>query len=254
MPDGTDLQRLTTGFDPAYSASGRLLAFSRWQLEHPGTADIWVMNSDGSGERQLTALGDAPNRSEASDPSISSSLARVAFSLSRRGETEVYTVRLDGTHARRLTAARAFDGNPVFSPAGNRILWVRTSRDFSESSLWVMRANGGHKKRLMKDFAIWDVDWSPGGERIAYTNSGRLKLIRADGTFVRTVAAGVPSHTDVSWSPDGRRIAIARNRREGGSVTAYSRDGTEQVSIDFGAAIDDVEGFVNGVAWQPEPL
>ncbi len=47
--NGSGLRRLTSGFDPAFSADGTRVAFTRFD-EPPG---LWVINADGSGERQL---------------------------------------------------------------------------------------------------------------------------------------------------------------------------------------------------------
>jgi Tol biopolymer transport system component len=59
--DGTHLQRLTTapGSDvfPAISSDGKLIT---WQAQRNGSRGIYLMNADGSHQRQLTEFGSAP--------------------------------------------------------------------------------------------------------------------------------------------------------------------------------------------------
>src|SRR3954453_5788526 len=49
-PDGSDKRKLTTGggtFEPTFDAQGQRIAFGRGGF-------IWVMNADGSGQRNVT--------------------------------------------------------------------------------------------------------------------------------------------------------------------------------------------------------
>ena len=53
---------------------------------------------------------------------------RIAFvstpTLADEGKFEIYTMRADGSDARRLTNNAAFDAGPTFSPDGKRIAFV----------------------------------------------------------------------------------------------------------------------------------
>ena len=55
--DGSNVVRLTTDADgegwPAWSPDGRFIAYER-RATSDALADIWVMNADGSSERDLT--------------------------------------------------------------------------------------------------------------------------------------------------------------------------------------------------------
>jgi len=56
--DGTEYQRLTAGSDyrPTWSPDGQGIAFVRWNFLNavPGNGQIWLINADGTGLRQLT--------------------------------------------------------------------------------------------------------------------------------------------------------------------------------------------------------
>jgi TolB protein len=53
--NGSNLRYLTSGIDPALSPDGRQVAFTRWMGNSTGVlGDLWVINTDGSGERKVT--------------------------------------------------------------------------------------------------------------------------------------------------------------------------------------------------------
>jgi dipeptidyl aminopeptidase/acylaminoacyl peptidase len=52
--DGSHLRLLTNGMDPALSPDGKWVAFTRWEGSGNGDwGSLWVINIDGSGERQV---------------------------------------------------------------------------------------------------------------------------------------------------------------------------------------------------------
>ena len=106
--DGTGLVRLTAGPDgePAFSPNGKLIAFSSLRR---GDRDIYTLAPDGSNLRQITF-----SRAEDRDPTWSSDGTRFAFETTRNGgQTDIYSVRADGTGSAKLagtTAERARSG------------------------------------------------------------------------------------------------------------------------------------------------
>ena len=60
-PNGKNLRYLTTGMDPALSPDGKQVAFTRWDGQDNGvTGSVWVINVDGTGERQVAAGANQP--------------------------------------------------------------------------------------------------------------------------------------------------------------------------------------------------
>ena len=52
--NGSNLRYLTNGIDPAISPDGKQVAFTRWSGSSTGVlGDLWVINTDGSGERKV---------------------------------------------------------------------------------------------------------------------------------------------------------------------------------------------------------
>jgi Tol biopolymer transport system component len=123
-PDGSNLERLTD--DPAYddqgalSPDGKQLAFV--SSRGTGSADIWVLDLQTRGVRNLTR---APANFR---PSWSADGKWIAFSSDRNtpvrrddGRFEqshavsIYLMRADGTDVRRITSGDKFAGSPKWS-------------------------------------------------------------------------------------------------------------------------------------------
>ncbi|WP_173047351.1 PD40 domain-containing protein [Nitrospira sp. KM1] len=96
------------------------------RLVEPGQLEIFVMNSDGSGRRQVTANG-ASNFA----PYFHPDGKRIMFSsnVETRAEGErptfhLYLVGDDGAGLERVTFDGQFNSFPMFSPDGRRLVWV----------------------------------------------------------------------------------------------------------------------------------
>ena len=73
---------------------------------------------------------------------------------------------------RRITATRALDSQPDWSPDGRRIVFVRQEPGRRGSSLYVVRRDGGGVYRLTHDQQVVAMPaWSPNGRTIAYAAS-----------------------------------------------------------------------------------
>jgi Tol biopolymer transport system component len=84
--------------------------------------ELWVMNADGSEQRQLTHLGGANF-----GPSWTPDGKKIIFSSNyknpRGGNFDLYLVALDGTGLTQITNDEGFDGFPMFSPDGKKLIW-----------------------------------------------------------------------------------------------------------------------------------
>ena len=155
--DGSEHRPLTkpgtVGRTPnlAWSPDGRKLAF----LSDAGCGDFcfWlsVVNSDGSGLRNLTSklgAGRGPGRGPASDPAWSPDGRKVAFvRLNASIGTPIYVVKASGGGLRNLTPKPVGTHSaPVWSPDGRKIAF--TSERDGNSEVYVMNANGSGQRGL----------------------------------------------------------------------------------------------------------
>jgi Tol biopolymer transport system component len=162
--DGTNVKRLTNtvGYDggPWWSPDGKRIVYRanhpqdstevkqykdllEQHLVKPSKVEIYVMNADGSGQRQVTALGGANF-----GPSWSPDGTRIIFSSNfvapRSGNFELYLVDASESMAtaeklERLTTSEVFDGFAMFSPDGKRLMWAsnRHAKTTGETNVFV---------------------------------------------------------------------------------------------------------------------
>ena len=173
--DGTNIKRLTRGIgsedQPAWSPVGALIAYR--YIGPDGRADIWVMNTDGSNARNLTA--DLPADTERRSPAWSADGTRIAFASQQSGIEDVvssiWTMRADGTDKRMLTKTlTGYDAWPTWSPDGRRIAFIR-QYDL-EGDIAIVDANGGEPTRVSLLGRQLTPSWSPDGESIAFVQPG----------------------------------------------------------------------------------
>lgn len=124
-PDSSRLvYRAAHPTDPAEVAKYKELLAQR--LVEPGQLEIFVINANGSGKRQVTSNG-ASNFS----PYFHPDGQQIIFSsnLETQGQGgrpsfHLYLVRDDGTGTERITTEGHFNSFPMFSPDGKRLVWV----------------------------------------------------------------------------------------------------------------------------------
>ncbi len=108
-------------------------------LVKPLHMELWLMNADGSNQRQITSNG-AANFC----PYFTPDGKRIIFASnvqSKGFDFDLFTINKDGSGQERITTAPGFDGFPVFSPDGTYIVWssARAKPDSHEMNLFVAR-------------------------------------------------------------------------------------------------------------------
>ncbi len=180
--------------------------------------DIYVINADGSGKRQLTFA--EPGEVYA-DPSFSfSELSKVLYIHSKglSGSFDLYMMDEDGAnkklvleHDETLLAIN----DPMFSPNGDRIIFEAKVRESGPDgnpvyNIFTVDTDGGDLKRITQDDGEADVlpQYSPDGTMITYytwvfENGGRTHRIRisnVDGSGEKIISS-YPWESSPSWIP-----------------------------------------------------
>ena len=207
-PDGSALTALTPAVggisarEPAWSPDGRLIAFDHAGGPAGGERGwgIWVMNADGSNQRQITR---EPEDVATSDtyPTWSPDGTRIAFVRDR----DLFVMNADGSGVQSLTATfdRSVD-DPDWSPRGDQIA-------FSDGfDLYVMGADGTSPPQLIPTTTANQryPSWSPDGTTIAYAQLNEVGRVNPDGSGETILVSGRREVWDVAWSPSGTRIAF----------------------------------------------
>lgn len=214
-----------------------------------------------------TTSGSTPVRLNAGNvsrsPSASPDGNRIAFYVAQfelNGDRtdDIFAVDRNGMNMRQLTREPGYDGDPAWSPAGDRIAYRRIEPGTGRGAVWVMNADGSQKMKLTGDLPATETAgapaWSADGSRIAFitTWSGdpgwgsTLWIMNADGSGKRRlIAAGEAGDRDPTWSPDGSSIAFIRAYGDDTDITIVSVDSGELVRL-------SLPGQQEGPAWSPD--
>lgn len=199
--------------------------------------DIWVVEPDGSGLRNLTN-----HPAHDTMPAWSPDGKHIAFMRSDVYgplgglQWDVYVMDADGSGIRNVTRTpEVSEGTPDWSPDGSKLIFERYTDD--GQYLYTMNVAGSGARRLTRGA---NPSWSPDGEWIAFDTGGGsaaedwVLMIRPDGTGRGTVRPGDTDDSHPDWSPDGRRIVFSRDeglvivKRDGNGLrTLYPEEGYE---------------------------
>ncbi len=112
-------------------------------LIRPTTLEIMLMKSNGSHKRQVTNLGAA-----SFGPAFTTDGKRIIFSsnydpekhsIGGEGNFELWLINPDGTRLDRVTYSDGFDGFPMFSPDGKKLVWAsnRNAKAPHETNIFI---------------------------------------------------------------------------------------------------------------------
>lgn len=257
---GTQLNRLSRltisdqdGFDPVYLTQGDEVIMSpRFSLSDPNEITYVALGRDYSriylynlstGRRE--SLGEFDGQVLA--PRFSNDGSKMAFSIIRGGNTDVYVMDLASRQLRRLTNDPGIDTSPSFSPDNSQIVF--TSDRSGSARLYTMRADGSGQRPISRGGGLYTApNWSPRGDLIAFTKQagGRFStgVMRPDGGGERILSSSY-FEEGPSWAPNGRYIMFAR-QAPGGDTRLWTVDLSGRVIAQSGYT-----GRGTDPAWSP---
>ncbi|MCK5786294.1 MAG: PD40 domain-containing protein [Candidatus Sabulitectum sp.] len=120
---------------PNWSPAGDLILYQRYT---GGQWDIWVMNTDGSGQTKVTT-----GAGDKTDASFSPDGQWIVYSSDQDGldYANLFVLPVAGGNTVRVTNFNGYDGAPSWSPDGNRISFESCQGDPDESqgtSIWIV--------------------------------------------------------------------------------------------------------------------
>ena len=236
------------------------IAFHRFYGRSGVTAGIFVINPDGTGERQLTHPAFRTN-DEA--PDFAPDGSNVIFSRhERRNRDTIQRVSLNGGAVHRLDPACPAGGcqhegayDATYSPDGKQIAFVRiwgpTPRGGHGppkfNAIYVMSARGTHLRKVVSERSlsafVASPGWSPDGKQIAFARapfrsgsgdltprSSAIYVVRASGKGIRRITQPSLNGGDrPDFSPDGTLIlfhSLPKSGELGGQYYTVHPDGS----------------------------
>jgi TolB protein len=246
---------------PDWSPDGNQILFAA----RSGSWDIYVINADGSGLRNLTNTPDIHEYS----PSWSPNGKSIAFSrgspttkprsngngtVTSVNTTNIFVMNSDGSNAAQLTNEDSNNLSPKWSPDGRLIAFVSNRIDGSPE-IFVMNADGLGQANVT-DFperGVYGTDptWSPDGRFIAFTRHSKdrsdIFIVDVDGDNLRQLTHSAGQDSYPAWSPNGQWIAFVTSIDRTGQIHLLSPDGTNTI------ALTDLAGVSHSApAWSPD--
>ena len=236
--------------DVTWTPDGKIIFPTRDSVK----TDIWLINGDGAGKRQLTA-GDALERS----PETSPDGRFIVYVSTENGRQNVWRMNADGGSQTALTNGEG-ESFPVFTPDGK---WVVYS-SMRDRSLWRVSVEGGESQQLSSN-SHRRISISPDGKKLAHigrvNNQAKLIIesfpecvalnqfdvnIINEAAFFRTV-----------WARDGKSVIyyindaafvgnLWRQSLDGGAPQKLTNFTSERI-LDFAVSPDENQiAFVRG--------
>jgi len=232
LVDSADASQMTL-FNLAWSPDGRI-AYSQIPVDCCSTPwSIFVVSSDTGGTPQLlyegglagswsrdgrmayscldgglcleganvlqgeTALGD-------SRPAWEGDGVHLIFALdSRPGSDGLYVLDTRNYSVAPVLLAPSDDvlfSDPILSPDGTHIGYVRSAAYVVGSEIWVVNVDGTGATRLTSGHIDSQPAWSPDASEIAFVRDNEAWLMNSDGSDLARVVSGT-SIRSIAWSP-----------------------------------------------------
>ena len=220
-----------------------------------GADEVWLWPANGDAGFQLTSLGGRIH-----SMSWSPDGRNVAVSCNRYGSYDIYVVEVSSGESARLTDGPLYAVNPVFTPDGRRILYVRLDERWEDHDVIGISLDGKEQEIVVRDTDFFDYSYggafgyplvSADGERILFRSqcSGHVNI------WTAPLAGGEPEplfledaeQDHAVWSPAGQRVAYTSNRN--GALDLWVADASTGQSK---ALFSPEVGVCSAPQWSPD--
>jgi len=184
-----------------------------------GNPDIWIMDPDGSNQKQLT-VGLGSDRYGLSVSPDGRYILFVSFRAGN-GNGNTWRVDIDGSNPKQLTNGSGVEINPFCSPDSKWVFYLTAGSRIR----WKVPIDGGEPVQLTGLHSNI-LGFSPNGNLIAYLTSLDQTKIRKvgiasfEGGEPITVLDQVEHAPRMQWAPDGSALTYFGNR--GGTSNIWS--------------------------------
>ena len=198
----------------AWSPDGRIVYFS----VASGVPDIWIMNADGTGQKQLTV-----DKGVNLQPKVTPDGRYIVFASIRNDQANIWRINLDGSDPRQLTNGNS-DWEPAVTPDSRWVIY--TAQRSGMTYLWKVSIDGGDAVQLMDKYTN-SPEVSPDGKWIVCSyrkdvnSTWRYAIIPIEGGEPIKIFDLLGKKGNFRWSPDGRSLNYLRDT-QGGVTNVWS--------------------------------
>lgn len=231
---------LSFGGDADFTPDGKIVFASNLS----GQMDIWTVEPDGRGLRQLTDVP-AEKRTVIADPGGTS----IYYSSNRSGDLQVWKMNRDGTNPIQLT--KRTGGYPITVTSDGRWVYFESRLD---ASLWRIGTEGANEEESIRKLTSRPIAVSPVGETLASAerigSEFRISLSSVnDEKRLQSFETGlsIGRVENIKWSSDGSSIYYIQTGPVEGRAVIFKQilaggPAIEMRDIDVGSDISD-HGF-----------
>jgi Tol biopolymer transport system component len=215
------------GTDGVYCApDGRVIFYSK----AGGGDDIWIMNGDGSGVKQLTVDAGVNY-----DPVVTPDGRYIVFNSERpAGQINVWRMDLDGGNAKQLTFGTNSANNISVTPDSKWIFFDSTAS--GSPAIWKVPIDGGEPIQVTGRYTE-NPEVSPDGKsfvsqfRESVNAPWRYALFNIDGGEPLKVFDLPRRDEGFRWSHDGRSLNQEQTIKGVTNVWSYPLDGGQPMQV-----------------------
>jgi len=179
--------------------------------DRTGHKEIWMMDPDGKGQRQITRFSNISTY-----PTISPDGSKIAFTSWVKGQPAIFIFSVDPVRdLRYYNQAASVNQAGSFTPDGKQIVYASSAGTGRCCRIFAANLDGTGFRPISSSSAI-EVEPKVNpktGTDIVFSSgrSGPQQVYRMsmDGGDVERLTPGIGEASNASWHPDGQRIVFA---------------------------------------------
>ncbi|TAJ09082.1 MAG: Tol-Pal system beta propeller repeat protein TolB [Nitrospirae bacterium] len=214
--------------------------------EQGGSRELYVMDYDGYGPRQVTADGFLSLM-----PRWSLDRRHIVFTTYRsRTKQDIDAIELATGKRATLVSMPGLNITPAFSPDGTDLAFASSNEGNAEIYKLSLRTKT-LTRLTVNNGGDLSPAWAPSGRELAFVSdrggSPQIYLMSVDGSNVRRLTFEGDHNAAPAWSPRGNWIAyVCRGQDRQYKLCLISPDGQKRIQITSGQGVDD------SPSWSPD--